>query len=391
MANILLETKNFRKMFFYIILCCLPTFLVLSILILKTPFFIRTDEKRWFEIALSILSFKYECDGHVCIWHPPMYPASISLFFLLFGIGIHQARFTTVFYTMLYLVLTYFFVKEINGIEENSKEIIATLLFGTLPGILLFGFMIYSNIAEAFFIAGSLYFFIKAVNARKERYFLLCGAFLSLGVATKTIAFQALVYILVYVILTKNFNILKNRWFLAGIFLVFLTFTLWLVWIALSGVIDNYVDFWLWRVSILFGGGAKKNTDILNATPIEIYALTKVSPFAYLIWIPMLIGIGITVLTLVGVYFALKNRYNLNQGRILLLIWICIFLITFSVFGIRAARHALPILIPLIMFAVDGLYKINSNKKVTIVILFLVILTNIIQFFVILPFLLIFY
>ena len=136
--------------------------------------------KKWFEMALSLLSFKYECGGHVCIWHPPMYPASISLFFVLFGIGILQARFTTVFYTLLYLVLTYFFAKEIFGNKEKSKALLAVLLLGTVPGILLFGFMIYSNIAEAFFIATSLFYFLRGVNTKKGRYLLLFGIFLSL-------------------------------------------------------------------------------------------------------------------------------------------------------------------------------------------------------------------
>lgn len=209
---------------------------------------------------------------------PPLYFWFSLLQFKLFGISEFSVRLTSVISALGIVFVVYFFAKQF--LTKNIGLISLIILFSSI------GFLYRSRTGNldtllTFFMTSAVFFFFKAMEANRQ-WFIALGMSLGLGFLSKGfIAFYPFIVILLFLVLSKKFNILKDRWFLLGIFAAFSISGGWfLLFFLVNG--QQFVDQFLLANTEKFG---------FSSNPFNNFSLDY---FGYLknglkIWLPLVI------------------------------------------------------------------------------------------------------
>ncbi|MEM5799631.1 MAG: glycosyltransferase family 39 protein [Candidatus Aenigmatarchaeota archaeon] len=154
----------------------------------------------------------------------PIYIYSMSLFIFFFGLSKVSVTLTSVFYSILTIIATYFFVKETFGTKE---ALISSFFIAISPWNLVLSRNVFRVITLPFFFIMGLYFWKKS-NFKNIKYLVLSGIFFGLTLYTYSTARLFVPLILFFLFLVDIKNIYKNRTkiivFLISLFLISIPF-----------------------------------------------------------------------------------------------------------------------------------------------------------------------
>lgn len=108
--------------------------------------------------------------------HPPLFPLLVTLNFSLFGESELATRLVPILSCLGSIILLFVLSRKVYG---ERVAVIATILFGTFPGILFFGRKPGYEAPALFCILLSLWFYFRLLESRRANH--LFGLYLSLG------------------------------------------------------------------------------------------------------------------------------------------------------------------------------------------------------------------
>lgn len=217
-----------------------------------------------------------------------------------------------------------------------------------------------TDIILCVFVILSLYFFYlwyNEQNSRKFPFFVLSLFFIGLGILTKgPFGFSPLIFILIYIILNKQWSTLIGKEFILGYIILGLT------------VLP-------WAISFIYRIGLEQTILLIKENKI----LSRTAPFYFYfiqIWGEFFpVSIFIPFLT---VYIWKEKKRVWQSKYIFFLIWFLTLFISLTFFRYKASRYLLPTLPPLGLM-IGGIWK-KGFKFLIIIFLFAISVWHIREF-----------
>jgi 4-amino-4-deoxy-L-arabinose transferase-like glycosyltransferase len=150
-------------------------------------------------------------------YQPPVYTYLTSLSIFVFGNTVFAARFTSAFFGILTVILTYFLVRQL--VKSKYKEnlgLLSAFIVAISPWAIHFSRRVVEGNLGLFFFLMALYLFF--VSLKKIKYFLL--ACLCLGVATHAYYSERLISILFlpfFLIYFRKYYLKYKKWVMYGL------------------------------------------------------------------------------------------------------------------------------------------------------------------------------
>ena len=268
--------------------------------------------------------------GDVALWigKPPLFMWLMSLAYQVFGVNNFASRFWSVVFGVLSLISIFYLGKKL----YNSRVgFLSAFVLGTFTTFYLFARHAMTDIPFVFFILASMYFFLLSEkNEGANRYAVLSGLFFGLALMTKQV--QALLIpliIIFYLAVTKR----SIRFFFTKRFTLFwgvglLVVSPWVIYMTIQFGTE------FWRVFLIY-------SNIIRATiPIEghvegyFYYFTQLLNSETQLWVILLpFAVGLSI------FFSVINR---SKSDILILVWMSIVLIVFTIAQTKLYWYILP-------------------------------------------------
>jgi 4-amino-4-deoxy-L-arabinose transferase-like glycosyltransferase len=167
---------------------------------------------------------------------PPLYMWMTVLFYKIFGLNEFAVRFFSALCGIGTVILTYLLARKL---YSRNVAVVAGLLLLSTQHFIWSAKIGMLDCALTFFAALSFFFF-KLGEEKKIYLFFSCLAF-ALAFLTKGVAAIIIPAVLIiYIIFTKKFSLLKEPYFLFGAFISFFIL-LWWHWLAISHYGDNFI------------------------------------------------------------------------------------------------------------------------------------------------------
>ncbi|MBN3039148.1 MAG: glycosyltransferase family 39 protein [Candidatus Omnitrophica bacterium] len=158
--------------------------------------------------------------------HPPLYTILISLSYQMFGRSIYAAFAVSLFFGVLLVALAYF----LGSLLFNNKiGVYAALLMSIEPIGWVCSQRVWMETTLAFFIALSVYLFIRATKKYNPYFLISSGICVGLAGLTKYPGLLSLFIIIIYALCFKR-EFFKNKVFIFSLFIPFLMLLPWLCW-----------------------------------------------------------------------------------------------------------------------------------------------------------------
>lgn len=270
---------------------------------------------------------------------PPLYFWLTSLFFSLFGVSEFSARLPSAIFGLAIAAVVYFFTK--NLFNKNSA-IVATLILFSSPQFLYRARTGNLDTVLTFWMFLSFYAFYKGYTASKK-WFFLTGISLALAFLTKgVVGFYPLIPIFVFLILGKEFKVMKEQTFIMGVGAGFVLSSLWLL------------------SSLLLNGQVFLNQFLTSNTEKFGFGLKSFINFSLDYFIFLKAGLKIWFL-----FLALSIGYSLyrikNKNLILPLLYFILFVVIMSFVDNKSNWFILPIY-PVAAILIAGFFYSLSNQ-----------------------------
>ena len=164
-------------------------FLVLILILLSWTGYTESDDRAYAEAATAwIENFPHLGTDHHALRHAIVLPT--ALFFWVFG----RSEIGLALPILLYLAATLTVVfMAVSAVAGRSAGLLALLLTGTMPALVLGATVSFTDIPETFFIVASVWSFFFACRDRRVGLFLLSGALAGLGFVTRETSVAILV------------------------------------------------------------------------------------------------------------------------------------------------------------------------------------------------------
>ncbi len=267
-------------------------------------------------------------------------PALLTyLSFKLFGIGFAPMNLIPILFSCLTLIFAFFILKE----TLDSSLTLAVLGLSFLG--LNYLFLMYSRIANrvmpmVFFLVLALFFFMK--GSRKSNRYFFAGISTFLALMTKSVCFYIVgaffLGLFVYLIFKWGFkkSLIPFSFYLAGFLICLL--------------------FWIIFIYIPHGNEIK---DISSLNVPFLIPPKNVSRMLYYFWIrPSILLERSPIISLLSGFFLLLLFFRVSQTpkktRLLewiMLFWIVISAVYFSIIQQRVPRHFIPQIVPMVFFS----------------------------------------
>ncbi len=268
-------------------------------------------------------------------FRPPLLPFMLYLFGTVAGISVIAGKVFSVLLSMATVVVSYLLVRKI---LKKEIALIVTFLFAINFYSVFYSTRVLTETPAILFGLLSLGFFYLACEKKSDKYAMLSGIFIGLGMMTKhAMAYFAPVVIL-YLFLTTRFKFLRERrTYIIGL-LTLAVLSPWLVF--------NWIQFGnpLWAQILNY-----KVTE--ESTHFATYQLQDT--LFYLIYLPEISGIA-------GIFslFALDIK-KIRKDRFLMLNWLAVAvgIIALSVLTHKEARFLLMLLPSILILEAIGIHN----------------------------------
>jgi 4-amino-4-deoxy-L-arabinose transferase-like glycosyltransferase len=290
-------------------------------------------------------------------FYPPLFDAAVATSFNLFGISLFSARLVAAVFS----VLTLWMVFELAKILFDGKTaFLSALLLGLMPGYFWLSRLALIEMMLMFFFMLGLLLFLKWRKTGRDRYMLLCGVAIGLGILSKYQVAIAGVIILVAMLFLERGRLrpAMSRFGLvvAGAAAVVVP------WIAIATRLygEKIVSNWLYALNI--GNPLRSVYSSRYPAPI-FYLIDVVWPYGAVHPISMLIY----GLCLVGLVYLLWRHRASDK---FVLIWFVVIYVFFTVITNKEWRYVLALFPALAIgasvFVMQLLSKLDGIKKIRV-------------------------
>lgn len=290
---------------------------------------------------------------HIRFEKPILYYWLVAIFLKNFGTSWAAARFTSVLFGTLTVLITYllslrFLTKE--------KAILSSLILATSFLFFKYSRLAVIDITFLFFVTLSLFLFVKA--DRENKGWCLSLAFLPLGISvlTKGPLGLAIVFLTIatYITITKRYRFLKGASLALGLVLLLLISLPWpILMIRAHG--QEYLNH-IWRVEAV----DKTVGSILKMKEVGNLPLFFVKYLGYYISVVIFSFVPWGLLLPFGLFKKIKA--NKNEDRIFILSWFWVVFLFFSIVSFKHTHYMLLLSPPLAMIVAN----LFPNKKIPI-------------------------
>ncbi|OGI15847.1 hypothetical protein A3K63_00600 [Candidatus Micrarchaeota archaeon RBG_16_49_10] len=284
------------------------------------------------------------------IHYPPLYQTLVGITFI-FSESIYTARVITLLFSLGSMVFIYKIGK---FLYDEKTGFLSTVFLGFSPPFFFLARSVYPDSASFFFFFISIWFCLLAFKTNKKMYYILYGIVVALGFLTKWTGIFSPLVMGIYLIFQKN-PVNKK---LASFKYLFISGAVCLLllspYLILAYKLDIFPDLVL--RSTIKAGYTEKDPQINNLEGWTYYAKkipVQLSVFVSLVAIPAL------------AYFSIKKGKNYE----LLLIWIVVVYLLFTLIPNKNVRYSLVILPPFYFALVEVLRKFQREVSLAIIIL----------------------
>jgi hypothetical protein len=254
--------------------------------------------------------FYYLICGRHLAWgyvdHGPMVALQARLAETLFGKSLVGLRIFSAMAGGMRVFLTGVLAWSLGG--RRAAQVLAMLAVLAAPCYLGGDSYLSMNSCESMFWMGSLLALILVERGGSERWWLLFGACAGLGLLNKPSMTFFLVALLLALLVTPQRRLLGSKWMLAGIGLMLLIATPYLLW-----QVQNHWPTW----EFLQNGKVHHKVVVLGPLAFIVAQVLTLLPTNALIWVPGLIWllrrerwrwIGLTYLLFMGIMFVMHAK-----------------------------------------------------------------------------------
>lgn len=276
---------------------------------------------------------------------PPFCTGITALFYLLFGISELSARLLSALSGVATVLITYLFSRKLFSRVEG---IVASLIL--LSSIHFFnhaklGMM---DLPLTFFVTLALFFFY--LGFEKRGYFLAMGGAAAAAFLTKGIAGGIIFFVIGLILLfSKRWAVLRNKYFMAGLFISILLPAIWLAY--------EYVRFGDILISSFFGENISRIGQALDSHQGTWFSYLNTVFYKGKLW-------GGIALLFAG-YLSVRQFFSKEKDfrLIFLLSWIFTVLIIFSFSKTKLHWYIMPIYPPLFMLFAAACRSIFRKER----------------------------
>jgi outer membrane protein assembly factor BamB len=315
---------------------------VIVILAVSTVFFVNlssghlwaADEQTYVQWAFHMYrSGDYItpwASGTVALWigKPPFFMWLLSLAFQVFGANNFAARFWSVIFAGLAMVMVYFLGKTL---YNRTVGFTSAVLLGTFSTFYTFARLAMTDMAFLFFTLASLYFAIKHQKTPSNRHILFCGVFFGLALMTKQIvAFIVPLLILLYLLITqKRFKPLVSKQFLLRFWGVsMLIFLPWILYMTASYGVEFLDWFFIFSDVSRATGALEGHTGGL----LYYFGYLWSAEWWWMVLVPFAAALS-----------AFKAVFRRSKSDLFVLGWMLLVLAIFSVIQTKLEWYILPV------------------------------------------------
>lgn len=300
--------------------------------------------------------------GELWFEKPPFVIWLTMISYKVFGV----TEFATWLFPAIFGILSIVGIYYLGKYLFNSKVgLLAALVLLSIPHYIL---MARTNMMDIFLVSNSLIAFLFLIRSKENsKYLILSAIFFSLAFMSKNVvALLNLPVFFCYLYLNNQLNILKSKYFYLSI-IVFLAIVLpWHLIMFFkygSSFVDNYIGYHLierYNENILH---IEHSSDIFYYLKI-ILQRTGSWWFVFLAVLPVISS-------------RVKQKTFVSKKLWLLIFWLMLVLMFFSLAVTKIDHYILPIYIPFSLLIAYGLYKYYLNKSVFLLLLIPVLFINI--------------
>lgn len=262
-------------------------------------------------------------NGHLNFEYPPLFLWLEAGSFKLLGISDGAAKFPSALLGFATILLVYFLTLELTG--QPWLSLWAMLVLASTQFFLKNATHAMTDVPFTFFFTSTIFFYLKGL--KKKVYLLLLGLPLGLALLTRSvIGFIALAIILVHLLLIRRYKLLWSPWLISGVLLAVALPSVWFISQCQLHGSASIVSHLLFVISKIHVDSASSGSTVFNY-PV---ALLKY----YWPWLPFL---------LVGLWMAFRAARQKDQAATLLLVWVLLVILPFSLVQTRYPRYIMPV------------------------------------------------
>jgi hypothetical protein len=286
-------------------------------------------------------------------FYPPIFDLTTAVFFGIIGISVFTARFVSVVFAILSLIIVF---KIANKMYGQKIALISAIIFGIMPGFVWLSRVAMIETMLVFFFTTSMFFFFNWMQRNKNKDLILSGLTLGVGFLVKyQMVIAGLIMLTSIFILYRDY--LKTK--LARIPLLIIAVALVVIpWVFVSYQIytSGMLDQWIYAIGI--GNPEKSLYSIRFPLPIFYFIemtwpYENVHPISLFLYI-----IGLGGLSL----FTLRRKFEDK----FLLIWFGVVFVFFTLIANKHWRYVIPLFPILAISAANLIIDIFSKIQKSI-------------------------
>lgn len=286
---------------------------------------------------------------------PPLFIWLIALSFKLFGMSDFSAKIPGVMLGWGTILITYFLVKELFSQEDEEERnwlpVLSMLALATTQYFLKYSSHAMTDVPFTFFFTAAIYFYV--LGLRNKTFFLLSGISIGLGLLMRSpMGIFPLAIIFCHLIMSKQYKLFLSPHLIGSVILALALPATW--------YLTEYRLFGDFFINRHFNNVLAHSVETTNRTQGQqflwyfeyFFKLGKL----YLPWFPlMLFGLFLSVIRL--------REGKSRDIQFLLIIWLLIVLIPFSLAESKVLRYILPVFPVLSIYSSYAILKILSAKN----------------------------
>jgi 4-amino-4-deoxy-L-arabinose transferase-like glycosyltransferase len=326
----LLKTKfNKWRLAFLVFAVIYVYFLIVNLSYMS----IQWDEANHLNGGLLLLRGQSQSYLESSSFYPPLFDMVTTGFFAVLGVNILSARLVAVFFSLLSLWVVFEFANRLYG---PKIALLSTILLGIMPGYVWLSRMALIETMLVFFFTVSMFCFFLWLQGRQNKFLILSGLALGLGVLTKyQMVIAGIVMIASIVVLGRGY---LEKLFSKFTLLIVTATAVVIPWIFLAYQIyaSGMLNQWLYALQI---GNPDKLVYSMRfgpfATPV-FYLIEMTWPYNDAHPISLLLyALGLAGLGLMAWRRKPEDKY--------LLVWFGVVYVFFTVIANKQWRYVLPI------------------------------------------------
>ena len=291
-------------------------------------------------------------------YHGPLFHEMTALSLLIFGTSVFSIRLFPMIFGV-FLVLIPFFIKTKDETYEKYGKYIAPILVLLSPSIIYFSRYVAQEPIMIFVTFLSIIFFIKMLEQENIKYFMYITICLAIAFTIKeTTVYYVVTFLGLFAFYFKNIiAILKKDKTYSRRIIIFSIIIFSIIWISVfsnllsypKGFFDSFLGFFKWGDHAVNYGHNK--------------------PFYYYTWVLLQYELPLVLLSLVGGYYAFKNKSIFNRT---IALWTLIIFLLYSITPYKTSWLIINLTFPFCILSAIGishLYK--TDKDITKIVLVL--------------------